>query len=123
MDEPLEAPDDMRIDIQLKEVLTEFVSRAPGKTLSDIKKSKAFVEDGTCYFRWKDFWRALVRTKSWPDKTYTKNKTMRLVQNLFGGKQVFKRIDEKTERVWAVDEVDLDKVFIRKNKAKDAPFK
>jgi hypothetical protein len=59
MDEPLQAPDDMRIDVQLKEVLVDFVSRAPGKSLSDIKKSKAFIEDGVCLFRWKDFWRAL----------------------------------------------------------------
>ena len=122
MNEPLPAPEDMRIDVQLKEVLVDFVSRAPGKSLSDIKKSKAFIEEGVCYFRWKDFWRALVRTKSWPDKTYPKNKTMRLVQNIFKGKQVFKKIDEKTERIWAVDKIDLDTVIIRKNKAKDAPF-
>jgi hypothetical protein len=123
MDEPLQAPDDMRIDVQLKEVLVDFVSRAPGKSLSDIKKSKAFIEDGVCLFRWKDFWRALVRTKSWPDKTYPKNKTMRLVQNIFKGKQIFKKIDEKTERIWAVDKIILDTVIIRKNKTKDAPFK
>ena len=113
----------MRIDIQLKEVLVDFVSRAPGKSMSDIKKSKAFVEDGVCYFRWKDFWRSLIRTKSWPDKTYPKNKTMRLVQNLFDGKQVFKKIDEKTERIWEVNKIELDAIHIRKNKAKDAPFK
>jgi hypothetical protein len=46
---PLQAPDDMRIDVQLKEVLVDFVSRAPGKSLSDIKKSKAFIEDGVLF--------------------------------------------------------------------------
>jgi hypothetical protein len=95
MDEPLQAPDDMRIDVQLKEVLVDFVSRAPGKSLSDIKKSKAFIEDGVCLFRWRDFWRALIRTKSWPDKTYPKNKTMRLVQTYLKANKYLKRLMKK----------------------------
>ena len=46
----LEAPDDTKIDIQLKELLTEFISR-DGKTLEDVFKSKPFTENGVSHFK------------------------------------------------------------------------
>ena len=68
MDET-EAPDDTKVDVQLKEVITDFVSRN-GKTMEDVLKRKPYTEEGTSHFKFKDFWGYLLKSKSWPERTY-----------------------------------------------------
>ena len=123
--DPIEAPDDTKIDVQLKELLTEFISR-DGKDLSDVMKRKPYTENGVSYFKFKDFWGFLIRNKSWPDRTYTKNKTIRLVENLFHGKQVQKNVqidDEwKSVKLWSVEKIEVQKYTPRKIEKKAAPF-
>ena len=75
--EETEAPDDTRIDVQLKEVLQDFVNRN-GKDWKSILSRKPYTIKGITYFKFKDFWLYLIRTRSWPEKSYPKNKTIRL---------------------------------------------
>lgn len=122
MIEPIEAPDDARIDVQLKDALKEFVNRAPGKTFEDILKTKAYTEEGITYFKYKDFWKSLVKGKTWPEKTYPKLKTIRLLQELFKAKQDTKTINNKNVKVWMIENIELEKVLVRKNKKKKVPY-
>ena len=120
MDET-EAPDDTKVDVQLKEVITDFVSRN-GKTMEDVLKRKPYTEEGTSHFKFKDFWGYLLKSKSWPERTYPKNKTIRLLEDLFKAKEKVVKINEKSVKVWTVQDIDLDKPLVRKNKKKPAPF-
>jgi len=81
-------------DVQLKELLTEFVSR-DGKNIEDILKRKPYTENNITYFKFKDFWSFILRGKTWPEKTYNKNKTIRLLENLFKAKSGRKNRDRK----------------------------
>jgi hypothetical protein len=120
MDET-EAPDDTRVDVQLKEILTDFISR-DGKDWESILKRKPYSENGTSYFKFKDFWLFLVRTKAWPEKTYPKNKTIRLLEDLFSARVEVKKINEKSTKVWAVDKITVEKFIPKKTEKQPAPF-
>jgi len=121
MDEPLKAPDDMRIDVVLQNALIEYLSRN-GKSIDDILKRRAFSENGHSWFKFKHFWKHLLGTRLWQDKTYNYNKTIRLMQNLFEAKQVTKKINEKSEKVWQIEGLTLNQTIIRKNEKKKAEF-
>ena len=45
---------------------------------------QSFTENGKTYFKFKDFWKFLIRTKSWPEKRYPKNVTARMLEKQFG---------------------------------------
>jgi len=117
----LEAPDDTKVDIQLKELLTEFVSR-DGKTMEDILKRKPYTENGVSYFKFKDFWSFILRGKTWPEKTYNKNKTIRLLENLFKAKTDTVRIKDKQHKIWMVEKIDIEKYTPMRTKKEPAPF-
>jgi hypothetical protein len=119
--DPIQAPDDTKVDIQLKEILTEFVSR-DGKDWDSILKRKPYSENGISYFKFKDFWLYLIRTKSWSEKTYPKNKTIRLLEDLFKAKQEVKKISDKSVKVWSVEKIAVEKYIPVKIKKEPAPF-
>jgi len=119
--EPIEAPDDTRLDVQLKDLLTEFISR-DGKSIEDILKRKPFTEKGISHFKFKDFWGFLIRSKTWPDKTYTKNKTIRLLEDLFSGKEKVVKINDKSVKVWTVEKIDVEKFTPKRLEKQPAPF-
>ena len=121
MDKPLEAPDDMRIDIVLQNTLTEFLSRN-GKSIEDVLKRRAFSENGHSWFKFKDFWRHLLSTKLWQEKTYNYQKTIRLIQNLFNAQLVTKKVNNKSEKLWQIEGIKLSETIIRKNEKKKAEF-
>ena len=120
MDET-DAPDDTRVDVQLKEVLTDFVSRN-GKAMEDVLKRKTYTEQCLSHFKFKDFWGYLLRTKSWPERTYPKNKTIRLLEDLFKATEKVVKINDKSVKLWTVQKIDLDKPLIRSNEKKPAAF-
>ena len=121
MDDPIPAPDDMRIDVILQTALTDFVSKN-GQQLQDVLKRKAFTENGHSWFKFKDFWRYLMATKQWQDKTYNQQKTLRLIQTLFQAESVVKKINDESVKVWQIKGLELKKPIIRKNKTKKAEF-
>ena len=117
----IKAPDDTKVDIQLKEILTDFISR-DGKDWDSILKRKPYTEQGVSYFKFKDFWLYLIRTKSWSEKTYPKNKTIRLLEDLFKARQEVKKITEKSVKVWAVEKISVEKYVPVKKEKEKAPF-
>jgi len=117
----LEAPDDTKVDVQLKELLTEFVSR-DGKNIEDILKRKPYTENNITYFKFKDFWSFILRGKTWPEKTYNKNKTIRLLENLFKAKSDTIRIKDKQHKIWMVEKIEIEKYTPIRTKKEPAPF-
>jgi hypothetical protein len=117
----LEAPDDTKVDVQLKELLTEFVSR-DGKNIEDILKRKPYTENNITYFKFKDFWSFILRGKTWPEKTYNKNKTIRLLENLFKAKSDTIRIKDKQHKIWMVEKIEIEKYTPTRLKKEPAPF-
>ena len=116
---PIEAPEAIKTDIQLKELLTDFITRANGKKLEDIRKGVSFTEKGKSYFKFKSFWNFLLRSKSWNIKYET---TMRMLQVLFGAEEEVAKLDNKSTRYLIVENVEIDKPLVRKTKIKEAPF-
>ena len=86
------APESSKIDVQVKELLADFINKAPGKEMKDIKRGLPYSDEKESFFKFKDFWRYLQRSKSWPDKTYPKQKTLRLLESLFDAKENTKSI-------------------------------
>ena len=116
------APESSKINVQVRELLADFINKAPGKDINDIKRGLPYSDEKDSYFKFKDFWRYLQRTKSWPDKTYPKQKTMRLLEELFSAIELTKSIDGKNTRIIKMDIVKLERPNVRKTKMKDEPF-
>jgi hypothetical protein len=117
---PIEAPEILKIDNQLKELLIDFISRANGKKKEDIKRNVPFTENGLTYFKYNSFWSFLLRSKSW---NIGKNTTMRMLETLFDAKEETSSLDGKNTRHLIIKQLEVDKPIVRKDKIKDAPFK
>jgi len=118
--EVLPAPETTKIDYQFKELLADFINKAPGKEMKDVKINKPFTEDGYTYFKNQALQQYLGRHKHF---TLAKNKTQKMLQDVFKAVLHQPKIDGKTVRVWKIPTIDLDKPIIRDSKLKDAPFK
>jgi hypothetical protein len=116
-----EAPESSKLDVRLKDAFVKFASRAPGKTISDVSKYKAFTEGGKTIFKWEFFWQS-VNNSNLFDRKYTSVKLQKIFCDLFSAKEKSKKIDNKTVRVIEVPAMDLDTPIIRKNVKKAAPF-
>ena len=116
------APSSSKIDVQLTEILADYINKTPGKELKDVMRGIAFTDKGgTSYFKFKNFWRFLLRTKSWPDKTYPKQKTLRLMQSLFGIEEIWKKIPKNT-RVMSMKTIKLERPNVRINPKEKEPW-
>ena len=116
------APSSSKIDVQLTEILADYINKTPGKELKDVMRGIAFTDKGgTSYFKFKNFWRFLLRTKSWPDKTYPKQKTLRLMQGLFGVEEIWKKIPKNT-RVMSMKTIKLERPNVRINAKEKEPW-
>jgi hypothetical protein len=119
---PLEAPESTKIDVQLKELLADYINKIPGKDWKDILRGLSYTEEGISYFKFKDFWKYLVRTKLWPDKQYSKQKTARMLETLFNAEEIPGKINNKSVRYMALKTINLDRPHVRKERIKEAPF-
>ena len=119
---PIEAPESTKIHIQLKELLADYINKIPGKDWKDILRGLSYTEEGISYFKFKDFWKYLVRTKLWPDKQYSKQKTARMLETMFDAEEIPGKINNKSVRYMSLKTVNLDKPKIRKEKMKEPPF-
>ena len=119
---PIEAPESTKIDVQLKEILTDYTTKIPGKDWKDILRGLAYTEDGVSNFKFKDFWKYLLRTKSWPEKQYPRNKTARMLENQFNAVEIAGKINNKTVRYYVVKQQEVNKPIVRKDKMKEPPF-
>ena len=116
----LDAPDSAKVDVQIKDLLADFINKAPGKKIDDLKRGLPFTEDGATHFKFTDFWKYLQRSKSW---TLQKQRTLRLLDDLFGAKEEVVKIDKKSFRAMKMETIKLDKPNIRTNKMKEPAFK
>jgi hypothetical protein len=118
--EELEAPESLKIDVQIKDLLADFINKAPGKKIEDLKRGLPFTEDEITRFRFPDFWKYLQRSKSW---TLLKPKTIRLLKTLFDAEEETVKIDKKSFRTMKMPAIKLDKPNVRITKMKDPAFK
>jgi hypothetical protein len=119
---PIEAPESTKIDVQLRELLADYINKIPGKDWKDILRGLSYTEDGMSHFKFKDFWKYLIRSKLWPDKQYTKQKTARMLETKFDAEEVPGKINNKSVRYMSLKTVNLDKPNTRKQKMKEVPF-
>ena len=116
----LDAPDSSKIDVQIKDLLADFINKAPGKKIDDLKRGLPFTEDGITYFKFKDFWKYMQRSKSW---TIQKQRTTKLLDDLFSAKESTIKIDKESVRAMKMETIKLDKPNVRENKMKEPAFK
>ena len=102
--------------------LVDYINKIPGKDWKDILRGLSYTEEGVSYFKFKDFWKYLVRTKLWPDKQYSKQKTARMLETMFDAEEIPGKINNKSVRYMSLKTVNLDKPKIRKEKMKEPPF-
>ena len=119
---PIEAPESTKIDVQLKELLSDYINKIPGKNWNDVLRGLSYTEDEVSYFKFKDFWKYLVRTKIWDTKKYPKQKTARMLETLFDAEEIPGKINNKSVRYMSLPTLKLDKPNTRKDKMKEAPF-
>ena len=119
---PITAPESTKIHIQLKELLGDYINKIPGKEWKDILRGLSYTEEGVSYFKFKDFWKYIIRTKIWDTKKYPKQKTARMLETLFDAEEIPGKIANKSVRYMALPTVKLEKPNIRKTKMKEAPF-
>ena len=121
--EAIPAPYSSKLEVQLTEILADYINKAPGKELEDVLRGIAYTDkEGSTFFQFKSFWRYLLKTKSWADKTYPKQKTLRLLETMFEVKEKLPKIDGKTYRVLEMDTIKLDKPNPRKLKVEEEPW-
>ena len=119
---PIEAPESTKVDVQLKELLVDYTTKIPGKDWADILRGLSFTEDEVSYFKYKDFWKYILRTKLWDTKKYTKAKTARMLETLFGAEEIPGKINNKSVRYLAIKQQEVNKPIVRKTKMKEPPF-
>jgi hypothetical protein len=116
----LDAPDSSKVDVQIKDLLADFINKAPGKKIDDLKRGLPFTENNITHFKFTDFWKYLQRSKSW---TLQKQRTLRLLEDLFEAKEDVVKIDKKSFRAIKMETIKLDKPNTRTTKMKEPAFK
>ena len=120
---PITAPESSKISVQLTEILSEYINKTPGRDKEDILRGVAFTDkNGITMFKFSNFWKYLLRTKTWADKTYPKQKTLRMLQQLFKATETSPKIDGKTHRVLEMNHVNLDKPSTKKYEMEKEPW-
>lgn len=114
-----DVPQSSRLDVQLKDLLNDFIHRAPGKKFEDVRKECAYSSDGMTYFTYIGFWKFLQKTKSWGIQ---KHKTQKLLIDIFGAKEDVTKLDKKSIRVFRMKTPEFDRPEAREEQMKEAPF-
>jgi hypothetical protein len=121
--ETIPAPESSKLDVQLKEILADYINKTPGKELKDVMRGIAFTDtDGFTYFKFKDFWKFLLKTKAWAERTYPKQKTMRLLQSLFEAKEDTPKVGTKSVRLLKMPTIKLERPNPRVTKTEKSPW-
>ena len=113
-------PESSKLDVQLRDLITDFIYRAPGKKFEDVKRGLPYSEDGNTYFKNESFWNFLQRTKSW---NVQKQKTQKMLIDIFAAKEEITKLDKKSIRVWKMKTPEHEKLEIREEQIKEPPFR
>ena len=117
------APSSSKIDVQLKEILADYINKIPGKEIDDVLRGIAYTDEaGITYFKFPKFWKYLLKTKSWAEKTYPKGKTIRLMETLFEVEEKTKKLAGKNNRVMVMKTIKLDRPNPRINERQKEPW-
>ena len=117
-----DAPESSKLDVQIKDLFERFATRAPGKNISDVRKSKSFSENGKTIFKWQDFW-VFIGRNGWDTRRMNSIKTQKFFIDLYEGKEKSPKIDNKTIRIVEIDEQKIAEPIIRENKKKQSSFR
>jgi len=121
--EIIPAPASSKVDVQLREILADYINKIPGKDIEDVLRGIAYTDpEGITYFKFSRFWKYLLKTKSWAERTYPKGKTIRLMETLFGVEEKTKKISGKNNRVMVMKTIKLDRPSIRINEKEKEPW-
>ena len=91
--------------------------------MKDIKRGISYTdENNTTYFKLTSFWNYLIKSRSWQEKTYPKNKTVRLLQQIFRAEEGFPKVDGKTIRCIIIKKVDLESITPTQHEVKKEPW-
>ena len=121
--ETIPAPESSKLEVQLTEILSDYINKAPGKEMTDVLRGIAYTDkDGDTFFQFKSFWKYLLKTKSWAEKTYPRQKTLRLLQIMFEVKERYIKIETKTVRTFVMETIKLKKPNTRKLKVEEEPW-
>ena len=94
--------------------------------MEDVLKRKPYTQNGVSYFKFKDFWAYVIKQKTWSEKKYPKNKTIRLLEQLFGAKTDVVKVtvgkEEKSVKVWTVEKIEVEKYIPRRIEKQPAAF-
>ena len=118
--ETLEVPQAARLEYQLRELLGDFLNRATGKTMEDVKRGIPYTENGYSYFKYQSFNNFLKRSKSWD---LPKAKTQRMLEKEIKAVEEVLKLDKKSMRIWKVETINVDKPVITENTMKEPAFK
>jgi hypothetical protein len=103
--EIMKAPEVLQLDNQLKDHLENFTTdRAAGKTKNDLLRNTSWTDEGKTYFRYKDFWNYLSKTKSW---NIERNATLHKLQQVFKAKEEVIKISGKSLKVIVIKELSV----------------
>jgi len=118
--EEIEAPESLTFKKQLEEHLENFTTdRAAGKQKSDINRGVSWTDEGKTYFKYKDFWNYLQRTRSW---NMERNKTSHKIQELFDAKEAVLKISGKSVKVMVIDALEVSKINDKPPEIERPPF-
>ena len=121
--ETLPAPESSKLEVRLTEILADYINKAPGKELTDVLRGIAYTnKEGSTFFQFKSFWRYLLKTKSWSEKTYPYQKTLRLLESLFGVEEKNIKVESKSIRTLIMETIKLEKPNPRKLKVEQEPW-
>ncbi len=121
--ELLEAPDSLKLETQIKDIVHNYIHKSNGKSLEDVAKGTPYVGDNNTYIKWNAFWQHIKKTRDW---SKGKEKTFTLLKTLFDAKEKTIRIEKSTMRAVVMPNEKLEKPnkpTIRINKMKDPAFK
>ena len=82
------------------------MDRAAGKQKTDINRGVSWTDEGKSYFKFKDFWNYLQRTRSWGME---RNKTSHKIQELFDAKETVLKISGKSVKVMSLNAFSFHK--------------
>ncbi len=113
-------PKSSKPEVRLKDLLSDFIHRAPGQNISDVKRGLSYSEDGISYFKDMSLFVYLKNTKSWDSSP---EKTQKILVDRFSLREVYKKIEGKTARLWSIKTPDSEEVEVVEKEMKEPPFR
>jgi hypothetical protein len=113
-------PESAKLDNQLKDLMNDFIYRVNAKKMSDVINECAYNEDGKTYFTASGFLEFLSKSKTW---TLNKNKTLKMLGDVFKATEQPRYIDKKSIRVFIMDTPNYSRPEPTEDQIKDPSFR